>query len=75
MPARDDVDVSGGNEMLERNFEWAMTTWDGLVTHPQIAQLLDEYNQALEAATTCDTPVEEALAEAQGRAEDLLARG
>ena len=75
VPARDDVDVSGGNEMLARNFEWAMTTWDGLVTHPQIAQLLDEYNQALEAATTCDTPVEEALAEAQGRSEDLLARG
>jgi multiple sugar transport system substrate-binding protein len=75
VPARDDVDVSGGNEMLARNFEWAMTTWDGLVTHPQISQLLDEYTQALEAATTCDTPVEEALAEAQSRAEDLLARG
>jgi multiple sugar transport system substrate-binding protein len=75
VPARDDVDVSGGNEMLARNFEWAMTTWDGLVTHPQIALLLDEYNQALEAATTCETSVADALAEAQSRAEDLLAQG
>ncbi len=75
VPARDDVDVAGGNEKLARNFEWAMTTWDGLVTHPQINGLLDEYVKALEAATTCDTPVADALAEAQGRAEDLLARG
>lgn len=73
VPARDDVDVTGGNEKLARNFEWAMTTWDGLVTHPQINGILDEYVKALEAATTCDTPVAEALAEAQGRAEDLLA--
>ena len=50
-----------------------MTTWDGLVTHPKMAQLLDEYAKALEAATTCDTPVAEALADAQARAEDLLA--
>ena len=75
VPARDDVDVSGGNEKLARNFEWAMTTWDGLVTHPQINGLLDEYVKALEAATTCDTSVADALAEAQSRAEDLLARG
>ena len=75
VPARDDVDVSGGNEKLARNFEWAMTTWDGLVTHPQINKLLDEYVKALEAATTCETSVADALAQAQSRAEDLLARG
>jgi multiple sugar transport system substrate-binding protein len=75
VPARDDADATGGNDMLARNAEWARTTWDGLVTHPQVSQLLDEYVKALEAATTCDTPVEEALAEAQSRAEDLLARG
>ena len=73
VPARDDVDVSGGDPLLAKNFEWAMTTWDGLVTHPKMAQLLDEYAKALEAATTCDTPVAEALADAQARAEDLLA--
>ncbi len=72
VPARDDVDVTNGDDKLARNFEWAMTTWDGLVTHPKIAQLLDEYVKALEAATTCDTPVADALANAQARAEDLL---
>ena len=72
VPARDDVDVTGGNDKLARNFEWAMTTWDGLVTHPQINGLLDEYVKALEAATTCDTPTAEALAEAQSRAEELI---
>jgi ABC-type glycerol-3-phosphate transport system substrate-binding protein len=72
VPARDDVDVSGGNPLLAKNFEWAMTTWDGLVTHPKIAQLLDEYVKALEAATTCQTSVDDALAEAQARASDLL---
>ena len=72
VPARDDVDVSGGNAMLAKNFEWAMTTWDGLVTHPKMAQLLDEYVKALEAATTCDTSVEDALAEAQVRGTELL---
>ena len=73
VPVRDDVDVSGGNEKLARNNEWAQTTWDGLKTHPQIGQLLDEYAKALEAATTCNTPVAEALADAQARAEDVLA--
>ncbi len=75
VPARADADVTAGNDKLARNFEWAMTTWDGLVTHPQIAGLLDEYVKALEAATTCDTSVEDALNEAQSRAEDMLARG
>ena len=75
VPARDDVDSTGGNERLARNFEWAMTTWDGLVTHPKINGLLDEYVKALEAATTCDTSVADALSGAQSRAEDLLARG
>ena len=56
VPARDDVDSTGGNERLARNFEWAMTTWDGLVTHPKINGLLDEYVKALEAATTLRHP-------------------
>ena len=72
VPARNDVDVTGGNEMLAKNFEWAMTTWDGLVTHPKISQILDEYAKALEAATTCNTPVAEALADAQARATEVL---
>ena len=72
VPARDDVDVTGGNEMLAKNFEWAMTTWDGLVTHPKISQILDEYAKALEAATTCNTPVADALADAQVRATEVL---
>lgn len=74
VPARDDVDVTGGNPKLAKNFEWAMTTWDGLVTTPEISQLLDEYVKALEAATTCEISVDDALAEAQTRAEELLAR-
>ena len=73
VPVRDDVDWSCFNEKLARNNEWAQTTWDGLKTHPQIGQLLDAYAKALEAATTCNTPVAEALADAQARAEDVLA--
>ena len=72
IPTRDDVDITGGNELLARNFEWAMTTWDGLVTHPQINPLLDEYVKALEAATTCQTSVDEALTNAQDRASEIL---
>lgn len=72
VPARDDADVTGGNPLLAKNFQWAMTTWDGLVTHPKIAQLLDEYVKALEEATTCGTTVDDALAKAQTRATDLL---
>jgi ABC-type glycerol-3-phosphate transport system substrate-binding protein len=75
IPARDDVDVSGGDELLAKNLEFAQTSWDGLVTHPKIAQILDEYVKALEAATSCGTPVEQALSDAQGRAEEILAQG
>jgi ABC-type glycerol-3-phosphate transport system substrate-binding protein len=73
IPARDDVDVSGGDPLLAKNLEFATTAWDGLVTHPKISQVLDEYVKALEAATSCDTPVQEALDQAQARAEEILA--
>ncbi|MCG8592639.1 MAG: sugar ABC transporter substrate-binding protein [Proteobacteria bacterium] len=73
VPARDDVDVSGGDPLLAQNFQWAVDFWDGLKTHPKMSQILDEYVKALEAATTCDTPAAEALADAQERATDILA--
>ena len=73
VPVRDDVDVSGGNEKLARNIDWAQKYWDGLKTHPKIGQLLDEYAKALEEATTCDTDIAESLKAAQARAEAVLA--
>lgn len=73
IPARDDVDVSGGDPLLAKNLEFAQTAWDGLVTHPKISQILDEYVKGLEAATSCNTSVEDALNSAQKRAEEILA--
>jgi ABC-type glycerol-3-phosphate transport system substrate-binding protein len=73
VPARDDADASGGNEKLARNQEWAATVWDGLVTHPKIAQILDEYSKALEAACAGSSSVEDALNSAQANAESILA--
>jgi len=71
---RDDVDSSGGNKLLQDNFEWAMTTWDGLLPHPKIAQMLDEFGKALEAVTTCDVSIDEQVADTQDRMEKILAR-
>ena len=72
---RDDVDTFGDNEKLARNFQWVLDSWDGLVTHPNIAQILDEYGQALEAAASCEVSVDDALSGAQERATEILERG
>ena len=50
IPVRDDVDVSKGNPLLAKNARYASCCWDGLKTHPKIAELLDAYGQGLEAA-------------------------
>ena len=71
---RSDVDSSGGNKLLQDNFGWAMTTWDGLLPHPKIAQMLDEFGKALEAVTTCDVSIDEQVADTQDRMEKILAR-
>ena len=71
---RSDVDSSGGNKLLQDNFEWAMTTWDGLLPHPKIAQMLDEFGKALEAVTTCDVSIDDQVADTQDRMEKILAR-
>lgn len=75
VPVRGDVDVTKGDPLLAKNAEWAQNNWDGLVTTPKISQLLDEYVKALEAATSGNTPVADALNEAQKRAEAILAEG
>ena len=72
---RDDITTFLGNEKLQRNLEWVLASWDGLVTHPNIAQILDEYGQALEAAASCEVSVDDALSGAQERATDILERG
>ena len=73
VPARDDADASGGNPLLVKNQEFAQTAWDGLVTHPKISQVLDEYSKALEAACVGSSSVEDALNQAQTNAEAILA--
>ncbi len=72
---RDDITTFLGNEKLQRNLDWVLASWDGLVTHPNIAQILDEYGQALEAAASCEVSVDDALSEAQARATEILERG
>ncbi len=72
---RDDITTFLGNDKLQRNLEWTLASWDGLVTHPNIAQILDEYGQALEAAASCEVSVDDALSEAQARATEILERG
>ena len=72
---RDDITTFLGNEKLQRNLEWVLASWDGLVTHPNIAQILDEYGQALEAAASCEVSVDDALSGAQQRAAEILERG
>ena len=71
---RDDITTFLGNDKLQRNLEWTLASWDGLVTHPKIAQILDEYGKALEAAASCEVSVDDALAEAQERATEILER-
>ncbi len=71
---RDDITTFLGNEKLQRNLQWIQDSWDGLVTHPKIAQILDEYGKALEAAASCEVSVEDALAEGQARATEILER-
>lgn len=72
VPARLDADASGGDEMLARNASW-VAVWDGLRTSPKVNQLLDPYGQALEAATSCKTSVDDAFAKAQEQATAVLA--
>ena len=71
---RDDVTTFLGSDKLQRNLQWVLESWDGLVTHPRIAQILDEYGQALEAAASCEVSVDDALTGAQARATDILER-
>ena len=71
---RDDVTTFLGSDKLQRNLQWVLESWDGLVTHPRIAQILDEYGQALEAAASCEVSVDDALAGAQARATEILER-
>ena len=71
---RDDVTTFLGSDKLQRNLQWVLESWDGLVTHPRIAQILDEYGQALEAAASCEVSVDDALTGAQERATEILER-
>ena len=71
---RDDVTTFLGSDKLQRNLQWVLESWDGLVTHPRIAQILDEYGQALEAAASCEVSVDDALTGAQARATEILER-
>jgi multiple sugar transport system substrate-binding protein len=71
VPVRNDVDVSKGNPLLKKNLTFAKS-WDGLKTHPKIAQLLDVYGQTLEAAASGNASVADALAKGQADAAKVL---
>jgi ABC-type glycerol-3-phosphate transport system substrate-binding protein len=74
IPVRDDVDLSDVvDPPIQKQIEFTQANWDGMRTHPKILQMLDEYTKALEAATTGTKSVEEALKQAQARAEAILA--
>ena len=49
-----------------------LTSWDGLRTHPKMAQIMSVYGQAIEAAATGSKSVQAALARAQTDATRLL---
>ena len=72
IPVRDDVDVSKGDPLVAKNAGYASCCWDGLQTHPKIAELLDAYGQGLEAAVYGKASVPEAMAAAQRTAERRL---
>ncbi len=71
VPVRNDVDVSKGDVYIKKNLKYALCCWDGLKTHPKIAQLLDVYGRAIEAAAG-GTAVADALKSGQAEAQKVL---
>lgn len=71
VPVRGDVDVSKGDVFLKKNLKFAQCCWDGLKTHPKIAQLLDVYGRSIEQAAG-GTSVADALKSGQAEAAKVL---
>ncbi len=71
-PVRSDVDTAGGDPQVKRVNRYVLTSWDGLRTHPKMAQIMSVYGQAIEAAATGSKSVQAAMAKAQTDATRIL---
>jgi ABC-type glycerol-3-phosphate transport system substrate-binding protein len=71
-PVRSDVDTAGGDAQVKRVNRYVLTSWDGLRTHPKMAQIMSVYGQAIEAAATGNRTVTAALQKAQADATRIL---
>jgi ABC-type glycerol-3-phosphate transport system substrate-binding protein len=71
-PVRSDVDTDGGDPQVKRINRYVLTSWDGLRTHPKMAQIMSVYGQAIEAAAIGKKSVRAAMAKAQIDATRIL---
>lgn len=71
-PVRSDVNTSKGDAQVARINRYVLKGWDGLPTHPKMAQLTSVYGQAIEAAATGKKTVKAAMAKAQADGTRIL---
>lgn len=71
-PVRSDVNTSKGDARVKRVNSYVLKGWDGLPTHPKMAQLTSVYGQAIEAAATGNKSVAAAMAKAQADGTRIL---
>lgn len=71
-PVRSDVNTAKGDAQVKRVNNYVLKGWDGLPTHPKMAQLTSVYGQAIEAAATGNKTVKAAMAKAQADGTRIL---
>ena len=71
-PVRSDVNTAKGDAQVARVNRYVLKGWDGLPTHPKMAQLTSVYGQAIEAAATGNKSVAAAMRKAQADGTRIL---
>ncbi|MFN8224811.1 MAG: sugar ABC transporter substrate-binding protein [Gaiellales bacterium] len=71
-PVRKDVNTSKGDAQVARVNSYVLKGWDGLPTHPKMAQLTSVYGKAIEAAASGKSTVRAAMAKAQAEGTRIL---
>ncbi len=71
-PVRKDVNTAKGDPQVARINSYVLKGWDGLPTHPKMAQLTSVYGKAIEAAATGKSTVRAAMAKAQADGTRIL---